>query len=144
MAGEAFARAILYFTHSSSMLPFFAAMDLFHNENDFNFKNVTNINPNRSYKISWIGPMNSNIAFVLYKCKSDGKSYSGVDEEENIDYKSENKKKFVYKLRAFQNENLVKPIGCSTADNCNLDEFVSYLSTNFLSQCKSTAESCSL
>ena len=47
------------------MLPFFAVMGIGNNTNNFNFDNIVVENKNRSYKITKLDPMNSNIAFVL-------------------------------------------------------------------------------
>ena len=78
------------------MLPFFAAMGLNYDKDSFNFDKLADINQNRPYKTSQIDPMNTNIAFVLFKCSKGKKTKSPAD----------------YKVRAFQNENLIKVNGC--------------------------------
>jgi hypothetical protein len=112
----------VYFSHSSTMLPFFAVMGIANNTNNFNFNNIVIENKNRTYKISKLDPMNSNIAFVLYNCEEDADS--------------------PYKVRAFHNENLIQLNGCSSTD-CRFNEFSQFY-TQFKTNCVSSKNVCQI
>ena len=116
----------IYFTHSSTMLTFFSVFGIGNSTSNFDFENIEVENKKRTYRISWMDPMNSNIAFVLYKC--------------NGDDQTRNKKSF--KLRVFHNENLIKLNGCTSID-CNLENFLDFYS-QFISKCKSSQSVCQL
>lgn len=104
------------------MLPFFAVMGIGKSQDNFDFTNIVQENSNRKYKITKIDPMNSNIAFVLYKCTGN----SGMPK---------------YTLRAFHNEELIKTDGCRSKTSCSLEEFVNYFSF-FTNICGSTRDAC--
>lgn len=87
----------------------------------FNLTNVFDVNFNRNYRISYLDPMNSNIAVVLYECNSSHAKYT---------------------LRAFHNEHLVKLNGCSSL-NCDLNEFTLNLS-KFKEHCVSSESVCKI
>ena len=105
------------------MLPFYAVMGIDKDSSNFNFNNITIENKNRKYRISSLDPMNSNIAFVLYECR-----------KKNV---------MTFKLRVFQNENLIKTDGCSSSQDCNLDEFLEHFE-KFKRTCGSTRSVCKL
>ena len=105
------------------MLPFYAIMGIDKDPYNFNFSNITIENKNRKYRITQLDPMNSNIAFVLYECAIN-----------NV---------VKYKLRAFHNENLIKTEGCSSALDCDLDEFLNHF-VNFKTKCGSTRQVCKI
>ena len=105
------------------MLSFLASMGIGKNEENFDYENIITENVNRNYRTSDLNPTNSNIGFLLFKCKK------------NID-------KPKYLLRVFRNEYLIKTAGCQSSD-CDLTEFLNYF-TFFLSSCKSTKDSCTV
>ena len=108
----------LLFSHSSTMLSFFHALGIGKDDKNFNFNNIFEENQNRKYKLSVMDPMNSNVAFILYKCSSSNQ----------------------YAIRAFHNENLIKLEACRTVD-CHFDEFISHFE-KFTSQCSSSRKVC--
>lgn len=71
--------------------------------------------------------MNSNIAFILYKCNKG--SWNKINNKN-------------YVIRVFHNENLIKIDGCKSED-CNLDDFLEHYS-ELLNKCVSTSEVCRL
>lgn len=115
----------LFFSHTSTILPFLSNFGIGKSENDFNSSNIADENENRAYKLSKLDPMNSNIVFVLYSCESNSTS-----------------SKPEYIVRAFHNENLVKLEACKTTD-CRFDELSSYLTSN-TQKCGSTQNVCAL
>jgi hypothetical protein len=116
----------LLFTHSSTMLSFYGALEIDKNPTDFVLANILTENTNRSYRISPLDPMNSNIAFVLYKCAP----LSGFEAGSQ------------YSIRVFLNEKLVKLARCSSVD-CDLNEFLGFYE-RFVSECGSTERACAL
>lgn len=110
----------LFFSHTSTILSFLSNFDIGKGENDFNRSNIVSENENRSYKISKLDPMNSNIVFVLFSC----------------DIKSSLR----YIVRAFLNENLIKLKACKSID-CNIEDLISYIDL-LNKKCVSSKEIC--
>ena len=108
------------------MLSFYSTLGINRDKNNFDFNNILNENKNRKYRISFMDPMNSNIAFVLYKCSS----------------KINNKIVDKYLIRAFLNENIIKLEACQSED-CELHELINYYS-RFINKCESSEKVCSL
>jgi hypothetical protein len=116
----------LLFTHSSTMISFYGALEIAKNASDFDEDTILTENKNRSYRISPLDPMNSNIAFILYKCFQF----------------SNNQIVSKYCIRVFLNEKLIKLARCSSV-NCDLNEFLSFYE-NFVNQCGSTEQACAV
>jgi hypothetical protein len=104
------------------MIPFLSLLGVGKDENNFNFSNILIENTNRKFRVSKLDPMNSNIAFGLYKCQNS--KYSN------------------YTLRAFHNENLVKIEGCGS-ENCDLFDFINYFE-KFKKSCNTTESVCKI
>jgi hypothetical protein len=107
------------------MLSFFTTLGIGKDDKNFNFENLNEPNPDRKYRLSYLDPMNSNIALVLYKCNS------GTTQENK------------YIVRAFLNENHIKLEACKTVD-CDLNEFVNHFKDKILNKCSSSKEVCKL
>ena len=103
------------------MIPFLSLLGIGKDENNFDSINVLNENTNRKFRVSILSPMNSNIAFGLYKCQNSKSNYT---------------------LRAFHNENLVKIDGCSSED-CDLFEFINYYD-KIIKSCVSAENVCKI
>lgn len=101
------------------MITFISILGIFRNSNDFNLNRIEDENEKRLWRTSYIDPMNSNIAFILYKS---------------------NKEQGKYRLRVFHNEKLVKTDGCKSTD-CDLDDFVEYFQ-NMKRACGTTRDVC--
>lgn len=112
-----------YFTHGDIMLSFLASLGIGKSQDNFDFENITKVNPNRKFKTSHLNPTNSNIGFLLFKC-----------EKKSLQPK--------YLLRVYLNEKLIKTDGCQSSD-CDLTEFLNYF-TFFTSLCQSTKNSCQI
>lgn len=115
----------LLFSHTSTLVPFYAILEINKDASNFDLNNIHNENVNRKYRSTFQDPMNSNVAFVLYKCNS------VVDD---------NQHGYRYSVRVFHNENLIKLEACKTTD-CELRELVEHFG-KFVNQCGSSKEVC--
>jgi hypothetical protein len=122
----------ILFSHTSGLLPFYANMGIGKDVNNFNYTNIEIENRNRSYRVSQMDPMNTNMAFVLYNCENNN----------NNNNDTANSSSSNYILRAFLNEQLVKLDMCQSKD-CTLDEFQAYMASR-IGNCVSTRQVCSL
>lgn len=113
------------------MLPFLANFGIGKNATNFNTTDIVNENPNRSFRLSSLDPMNSNIAFVMYACPAANNQTNSVNDTT-----------INYKIKAFHNENLIKLEACKTTE-CSLEEIQAYLKT-LISKCVSSEQVCSL
>jgi hypothetical protein len=112
----------LLFSHSSTVTPFYTILGLGVSESDFDENDIFSENVNRKFRGTFLDPMNSNVALVLYR--SEG----------------ENGQANRYTVRAFHNENLVKIKPCKAAE-CELSELIDFFS-EFVSVCGSSREYC--
>lgn len=112
----------MFFSHTSTILSFLSNFAIGKGVNDFERSKIVSENENRSYKISKIDPMNSNIVFVLYSCKIESK--------------------LRYTVRAFHNENLIKLEPCKSID-CNVEDLITYIDL-VAKKCVSTKEICTI
>ena len=102
----------MLFGHSSTILPFYSTLEIADNDKNFNLDNILLENEDRDYFVSELDPMNSNIAFIVYK---------SFFEDPN------NSSKFPkYYLRVFRNEKLIKIKACGYMRNCDLEIFLKY------------------
>jgi multiple inositol-polyphosphate phosphatase/2,3-bisphosphoglycerate 3-phosphatase len=119
-------RVQLLFGHSSTMLPFYTLLGIARSKSDFNFADIAQENKSRLYRMSQLDPMNTNIAFVVYDCGGGG----GVGGD-----------KTKLRVRAFQNERLIKVDGCQSGESCGLDEFLKFYQ-KIKANCGSTRSVC--
>jgi hypothetical protein len=111
----------LLFSHSSTVAPFYTILGLGVSADDFNLNDIYTENVNRKFRGSFLDPLNSNIAFVLYRSDD----VNGGNE---------------YTIRVFLNENLVKIKPCKSTD-CKLEELVDFLD-EFVESCGSSKQYC--
>jgi hypothetical protein len=113
----------LYFTRTGTMLSFLTALNLYKPSDDF-FDDKSQKVDNRPWRLSKIDPLNSNIAFVLYK-------HSGS---------SDNKPEYMVKV--FHNEKQIRIADCYSHE-CDFNLFFEYYS-QIINKCKDSREICSL
>ena len=107
-------------------MPFLAAMEIAKDESNFDYENIEQENRDRLFKASEIDPMNSNIAFVLYRTS----------------FKKSVAARFPrYYLKAFRNEKAIRLKACGYEKNCDLKKFLSYYK-DFTNKCQSAQEAC--
>lgn len=109
----------LLFSHSSTVTPFYTIMGIGTGDRDFNINDIFTENKQRTFRNTFIDPMNSNIALILYKSVTNQTDYT---------------------VRVFHNEQLIHPKMCKTAD-CQLDEVRTYFET-FVAVCGSSKQAC--
>jgi hypothetical protein len=112
----------LYFSRTGTMVSFLTTLKLYEPGPEFNSENIQTLNENRLWRLSKIDPLNSNIAFVLYK-------YNGLSE-----IKPE------YIIKVFHNEKQVRIAGCD-GFACDFNSFFTYYS-EFLAKCKDSRQIC--
>lgn len=119
-------KAFLLFGHSSTILPFYSTLEIAKNEDDFDLDMILHENEQREYRISDLDPMNSNIAFIVYK------SFFAAASGDKFPK---------YYLRVFRNEKLIKIKACGYEKNCDLEVFLKYFK-DLIKSCESSEAVC--
>ncbi len=118
----------MLFAHSSTLVPFYTALKISENKEDFNLSDIGTENKNRVFTTPDLDPMNSNIAFVVYKANFKGPYDSKFPR---------------YYLKIFRNEKAISIAACGYEKNCDLKKFINYYK-NFVDSCGSTRKICKL
>lgn len=108
------------------MIPFLTAMNIGNDKGNFNLTNIAKENKRRGFRVFDLDPMNSNIAFVVYKAQF----------KEPMATHSPN-----YFVKIFRNERAIGIKACGHEKNCDLMRFLEYYK-NFVKECGSTSQVC--
>ncbi|KAI4456534.1 multiple inositol polyphosphate phosphatase-related [Holotrichia oblita] len=108
MTGEdAYPQAVLYFTHSGTLLKMLSHLNLYKDDKSLWAADYDN-NHNRKWRVSKIDTFGSNLAFILYKCNGENK------------------------LLVLHNEVPVKLPSCPDSELCDLEKIKDYYSSSKL------------
>ncbi|KAI4456531.1 multiple inositol polyphosphate phosphatase-related [Holotrichia oblita] len=106
MTGEdAYPQAVLYFTHSGTLLKMLSHLNLYKDDKSLWAADYDN-NHNRKWRVSKIDTFGSNLAFILYKCNGENK------------------------LLVLHNEVPVKLPSCPDSELCDLEKIKDYYSSS--------------
>lgn len=103
-------------------------MNIGNDKANFNLTNIAKENKRRDFRVFDLDPMNSNIAFVVYKAQ--------FKEPVAAHFPS-------YFVKIFRNERAIGIEACGHEKNCDLIRFLQYYK-NFVSGCGSTSQVCQL
>lgn len=119
----------MFFAHSSTIVPFFTALRIADNMANFNLSNIVQENKRREFTTPDLDPMNSNIAFVVYKA--------------NFKRPYDGSKLPKYYVKIFRNERAIRLPACGYEKNCDLQMFLKYYKS-FVQSCGSARDVCQL